>query len=131
MATWVLSPISAMKNATRVVPNTPRRVSLASLSSNLSGISVQAAMAMNDNPSTQRRVCGDSSWVSQAPRAPAKPWLARVATRIPSTMGRGLRKRAARMKASSWVLSPISARATMPVEIRNAFMGCPWPERDE
>ena len=31
-------------------------------------------------------------------------------------MGRGFLKRAARMKASSWVLSPISASATTPVE---------------
>ena len=38
-------------------------------------------------------------------------------------MGRGFLKRAARMKASSWVLSPISASATTPVETRRDSMG--------
>src|SRR5512137_1580961 len=35
-------------------------------------------------------------------------------------IGRGFLNRAARMKARSWVLSPISASATTPVEMRNA-----------
>jgi hypothetical protein len=35
-------------------------------------------------------------------------------------MGHGLRKRAAKTKDKSCVLSPISARATMPVETRKA-----------
>ena len=55
VATWVLSPISARKNATSVVPKTPMRANLASLSSNLSGTRIHAAMAMNDSPSTQRK----------------------------------------------------------------------------
>ena len=39
-------------------------------------------------------------------------------------MGTGFLKRAARMKASSWVLSPISARATTPVETsRDSIVG--------
>jgi hypothetical protein len=37
-------------------------------------------------------------------------------------MGQGLRKRAASTKDKSCVLSPISARATIPVEIKNASM---------
>src|SRR3569832_2523305 len=40
---------------------------------------------------------------------------------MPRQMGRGRRNLAARRKARSWVLSPISARATMPVETRKAF----------
>ena len=55
--------------------------------------------------------------VIQAPNAPASPWLNKVATRMPAMMGRGFLKRAARIKASNWVLSPISASATTPVEI--------------
>jgi hypothetical protein len=35
-------------------------------------------------------------------------------------MGQGLRNRAAKTKDSNWVLSPISASATMPVETRSA-----------
>jgi hypothetical protein len=58
--------------------------------------------------------------VTQAPKAPANPWLANVATKIPAMMGQGLRKRSANTKANSWVLSPISAKATMPVEIQKA-----------
>jgi hypothetical protein len=45
-----------------------------------------------------------------------------VATKMPHTMGQGLRKRAAKTKDKSCVLSPISARATIPVERRNASM---------
>jgi hypothetical protein len=45
-----------------------------------------------------------------------------VATRMPKMMGRGFLKRAANKKANSWVLSPISARATAPVERRRASM---------
>src|SRR5512135_2722827 len=39
---------------------------------------------------------------------------------MPATIGTGFLKRAARMKARSWVLSPISARATTPVETSRA-----------
>ena len=60
--------------------------------------------------------------VIQAPSAPARPWLTRVASRMPSTIGTGFLKRAASRKASSWVLSPISARATTPVEMNRASM---------
>ena len=37
-------------------------------------------------------------------------------------IGVGLRKRAASRKASNWVLSPISASAMRPVEVRKAFI---------
>ncbi|MEY3626001.1 MAG: hypothetical protein RL163_500 [Pseudomonadota bacterium] len=89
----------------------------------LSGIKVQAAIARNDRPNTQRSTPGLSTWVIQAPRAPASPWFTRVASKIPNTMGTGLRKRAASTNASNWVLSPISANATTPVETHNdSFM---------
>jgi hypothetical protein len=39
---------------------------------------------------------------------------------MPNTMGQGLRKRAANTSDKSWVLSPISAKATMPVETKKA-----------
>ncbi|KAI1693650.1 hypothetical protein Ddc_22629 [Ditylenchus destructor] len=48
--------------------------------------------------------------------------LTSVATKMPATMGQGLRKRAASTSDSSWVLSPISASATTEVEIRKASM---------
>ena len=38
-----------------------------------------------------------------------------VASQIANRIGTGLRKRAASNNASSWVLSPISAKATMAV----------------
>src|SRR5690606_25519222 len=47
---------------------------------------------------------------------PASAWLSRVATRMPAMIGQGLRKRAASSNASNWVLSPISASATVTVE---------------
>ncbi|MNV69580.1 hypothetical protein D3C71_1624960 [compost metagenome] len=107
-----------------MVPNTPQRETAAvSPSSSLSGISIQTAMAMKQAPSTQRNTCGPMKVVTQAPTAPARAWLAKVATSMPSTMGQGLRKRAARTSASSCVLSPISAMATMAVETKKASMG--------
>ena len=61
--------------------------------------------------------------VIQAPSAPARPWLTRVAHRMPATIGTGFLKRAARMNASNWVLSPISASATTAVETSSESMG--------
>ena len=80
----------------------------------------QAAMAMKETPSTQRITSGPTVVMTQAPTAPARAWLSSVATRMPQMMGQGLRNRAASTSDSSWVLSPISARATMPVERRKA-----------
>jgi hypothetical protein len=95
----------------------PAPVSSASISS---GTMIQAAMPMKARPSTQRITSGPSSLLTSAPTAAAKAWLAMVAARMPNTIGSGRRKRAASRKASNWVLSPISARATMPVETRKA-----------
>jgi len=67
-------------------------------------------MAMKDSPSTQRSTCGPSTVVTHVPRAPASAWLASVATRIPSTMGQGLRKRVETRKASMmWSIAKNSA----------------------
>jgi len=79
-------------------------------------------MAMNEAPRIQRNICGPMKVVTQAPTAPARPWLTSVATKMPRTIGQGLRKRAANTNASSWVLSPISAKATMAVETKKASM---------
>ena len=89
-----------------------------------SGTRVQAAIAMNDRPRIQRSHRGSTAVVIQAPSAPAMPWLMTVAHRMPAMMGSGFLNRAARMKASNWVLSPISASATTPVETIRACMGC-------
>jgi threonine dehydratase len=45
-------------------------------------------------------------------------------------IGTGLRKRPASTKDSSWVLSPISARATMLTEVKKASMDAPQTARD-
>jgi hypothetical protein len=52
----------------------------------------------------------------------AKPWLTMVAKKMPAMMGKGRLKRAANKKASNWVLSPISASATTPVDTKNDSM---------
>jgi hypothetical protein len=50
VATWVLSPISARKNATAVTTNTPCDVVAGASSSPIaSGLSAQTATAKNDN----------------------------------------------------------------------------------
>ena len=58
VATCVLSPISARKNATTVTPNTPQRDVGGgwSPSSSLSGFSAHSATAKNDSATTQRRI---------------------------------------------------------------------------
>ena len=75
---------------------------------------------MNDAPNTQRKISGLKLAVIHAPSAPANPWLTTVAHKMPAMMGSGFLNRAASKKASNWVLSPISAKATMPVEINKA-----------
>jgi hypothetical protein len=44
---------------------------------------------------------------------------------MPATMGQGRLKRAASTNDSSWVLSPISATATMAVEVSKASIMLP------
>ena len=121
VASWVLSPISARKKSTTVVPKTPKRFmrpSSVSSSSSLSGTSIQAAMAANETIRIQRRISGVMRVASTAPTPPAIAWLRTVATRMPQMMGAGLRNLAARQMAMSMVLSPISLAVTTPVERR-------------
>jgi hypothetical protein len=80
------------------------------------------AMPKNETPKIQRMVWGPRVVVIQAPNAPAKPWLTMVAKKMPAMMGKGRLKRAANKKASNWVLSPISASATTPVDTKNDSM---------
>ena len=103
----------------RVVRKTPAPRSFWSSSSS-SGLSAQRPKTTKDAAIVQRRVVGDTRVASQAPIQPARKWLARVATRMPRMIGTLCFSFAARTKERSWVLSPISARATMEVETRSA-----------
>src|SRR5690606_26071524 len=105
-----------------VATNAPRGGRLVP-SSSLSGLSVHSAMAMKLMATIQRNACGVSQDAAVAPSQPAIAWLSRVAMRMPATMGQGLRKRAASSSASNWVLSPISARATVRVETSSGSIG--------
>src|SRR5471032_190339 len=91
----------------------------ASPSSSLSGTSAHAAIARNETATIFVIHAVPMAWVSHAPSAPAAVWLRRVATSMPATIGHGRRKRAARTRDRSCVLSPISPSATRPVETRN------------
>ncbi len=75
-------------------------------------------MPRNDRPKAQRIISALTTAVIHAPRAPARPWLTTVAAKMPRMIGTGFLKRAAKMKARSCVLSPISAKATTPVETK-------------
>ncbi len=124
VATCVLSPISARKNATTVTPKTPQRVAGGgSSASSLSGRSAQSATAKNDSATSHRSTSDGTNERNRLPRKPASAWLASVATRMPAMIGSGFRKRAASTSASNCVLSPISPSATTPVETRKASMG--------
>ena len=91
-----------MKKAISVVMNGPNlRAVLASSSSILSGTNVQSAVAAKLAASIQCSVASEKKLPNQAPTAPAAAWLARVAATMPAMIGQGLRKRAARMRASN------------------------------
>ena len=83
-------------------------------------MNIHAAAAKKEMASSQRMIAGLIWAASRVPTAPARKWLLSVAVRIPRMTGSGARKRAASTSASSWVLSPISARATTPADTRNA-----------
>src|SRR6185369_6315842 len=97
--------------------------SFSSFSSNRSGISAQPAIAMKAIARIQRIRSGPMACMSHAPTAPAAAWLRSVAVKIPATIGHGRLKRVARTSERSWVLSPISAIATIPAEISSASNG--------
>ena len=75
-----------------------------------------SAMPMKLMATIQRSVSGVNQCATSAPIQPARAWLSKVAARMPATIGQGRRKRAASSRASNWVLSPISATATVPAE---------------
>ena len=93
VAIWVLSPISTRKKAITVVEErAAARRGLRRLSSALSGISAQPAMAMN-RPPTIQRIDLRPDIAADARRRPsaASAWLSSVATRMPRMIGTGLR----------------------------------------
>ncbi len=91
VATCVLSPISARKNATTVTPNTPHRVAGGgSSSSSVSGFSAQIATAKNDSATSQVSTPGGTNDRKRLPRKPASAWFASVATRMPAMIGKRL-----------------------------------------
>lgn len=121
VASCVLSPISARKNATRVVrkaPNLPASLS----SSSLSGINIQTANARNVPAKIHARICGDTNEESQPPAQDARAWLSKVAARMPPMMVQGFLNLEASTSARSWVLSPISLAKTNRNEFNAASM---------
>src|SRR5690606_39483205 len=77
-------------------------------SSSLSGTRIHAAKTKNKMASVHFKVCGAKKLEIQAPAQDAKAWFNMVATKTPHRITHGLLKRAVRMRAKSWVLSPIS-----------------------
>ena len=75
---------------------------------------------MNDRPSAQRRISGLRVAVIQPPSAPARPWFTTVE---PGCREDDRYRFLARCEdeGEELVLSPISARATTPVETRRGF----------
>ncbi|MNQ60121.1 hypothetical protein D3C85_743900 [compost metagenome] len=91
-----------------------------SSSSILSGTRIQTAMAMKAPATSQVITLGSIQLLMNSPIQAAPAWLSRVATSMPAMMGQGLRKRQMSSNARSWVLSPISAMATLRVEVNKA-----------
>jgi|LakMenEpi03Aug12_release.lakeMendotaPanAssembly.Ray.scaffolds.fasta_scaffold02882_9 hypothetical protein len=83
---------------------------------------MHVAMAMKTASRIQSSTFSPSTRVIQPPTAPVQAWLMRVEMKMPMTIGTGFQKRAASRIDHSWVLSLISARATMPVGTRKASM---------
>ena len=79
-------------------------------------------MPIKPKDKIHNKISGLSTVVIHCPKTAESPWLMSVASKIATKIGAGLRKRAASNKANSWVLSPISAKATMAVEMRNSYM---------
>jgi hypothetical protein len=85
-------------------------------SSKSSGFNVHNPKAMKVTPRIPANNEAET-WVEiQLPAVEANPWFRTVAIKMPPRMGTGFLKRAARERASSWVLSPISLAATRPKE---------------
>ncbi len=133
MASIVLSPSSARKNAVpmvRIAQRPPRLARASSSSPSLSPRIVQAANTKNAMPAT--------TWMSDVGRASANnepmrtdpAWTSRVAS-VTATSTVSARYRVAKVIAISWLLSPSSARKITPNERRNAFTKAPGDGRED
>src|SRR5258705_4944813 len=120
VASCVVSPISTKKNETSVAPKAPKWFSISGGFCALSGNSIHNAIPVKDTAKIHRRLSHDTQSPRKLQSAAASPWLKAVAKRIPRIMGPGARNRDASRIVSSCVLSPISARATTPAEMRTA-----------
>ena len=83
----------------------------------LSGMSSQSAISRKLPLMIQGAALEGIILRSHTPSHAETVWLKRVATRIPAMISRGDLKRDARNSDSSWDLSPISATATIAVEL--------------
>src|SRR5512136_3012228 len=78
---------------------------------------------MKERAATKEMTSNGITVVRSRPAATARAWFRRVATKTAArTVGAG--KRVANAMATSWVLSPISARVTKRREAMKAVMGC-------
>src|SRR5215213_7402847 len=122
VASIVLSPSSATKNASSTVTNGPnRRAFETPSSSSVSPRSVQAPNPTNANPAASVSQNVGSISRSASPIATDIRWTSNVATKMPVSTSRGL-KRVAKASATSWDLSPISASAMKKRDCQNATM---------
>ena len=71
-------------------------------------------------PTRYCAISGETTDMAHSPNTAASKWLRIVATIIPNTIAVLLENLTAKSKASNWVLSPISAMATLVVEIKSA-----------
>ena len=74
-----------------VAMKAPRAGNAPASSSSVSGLSVHNAIARKLTATIQRSTCGVSHCAASAPSQPASAWLSSVATRMPATIGHGLR----------------------------------------
>ena len=121
VASWVLSPSSARKNAMATVRNGPKLERCWSSPSSVSPRMVQSPKRMKDRAAVSEMTSSGMTLVSRRPAATARAWFRRVATNTAdSTVRAG--NRVAKAIAKSWVLSPISARVTNKRDAINAGM---------
>src|SRR5215217_1302978 len=122
VASIVLSPSSARKNASSTVTNGPNRRAFETLaSSSESPRSVQAPNPTNARPAASVSQNVGSISPSASPIATDTRWTSSVATKMPASTSRGL-KRVAKASATSWDLPPISASAMKKSDCQNATM---------
>src|SRR5581483_6474649 len=122
VASIVLSPSSARKNAPAAAVTAYRRVRSARASSSSARVSprtVQAAKARNARPAITEIARVGIAAPSTAPMRTDTAWTTAVATAIPKRMGRA-RWRGRSAEAIGWLLSPCSAAKMIPRLTTNA-----------